>query len=90
MSVIGPHVPRRSNNDNDLSRLLSAAVINREFRNLLLSNPEDALTWGYKGQRFYLEREERDLILSLQAKSLPDLALHLAKVRKRGQRAVIT
>jgi hypothetical protein len=90
MSIIGPHIPRRSTRDNDLSRLLSAAVINQEFRKLLLSNPEHALTWGYKGERFRLEKEERDVILSLQAKSLPDLAFQLAKTRQRGRRGFIT
>jgi hypothetical protein len=90
MSIIGPHIPRCSNRDNDLSRLLSAAVINQEFRRLLLSNPEDALNWGYKGETFYLEKEERDLLLSLQAKSLPDLALQLAKARKRGRSGLTT
>lgn len=90
MSIIGPHIPRRSTKDDDLSRLLSAAVINQEFRKLLLSNPDDALTLGYKGERFCLEKEERDLILSLRAKTLPDLALQVAKARKRGRRGLTT
>jgi uncharacterized protein (DUF169 family) len=90
MSIIGPHIPRQSTSDNDLSRLLSAAVINQEFRRLLLSNPEHALAWGYKGERFYLKKEERDVILSLQAKSLPDLAFQLAKARQRGRTGFTT
>ncbi|HZD57901.1 MAG TPA: hypothetical protein VE136_14315 [Anaerolineales bacterium] len=86
MSIIGPHVPVRSKNDSGLNRLLSAAVINREFRKLLLSKPDDALALGYKGERFCLEQEERELILSLQAKTLPDLAFRLAKARQEAGR----
>lgn len=86
MSIIAPHVPARRKNDGGLNRLLSAAVINREFRNLLLSRPDDALELGYKGERFCLEKEEQDLILSLQAKTLPELAFQLAKARQGGGR----
>jgi len=62
----------------NLSRLLSAAVINRSFRDLLLSNPEKALAMGVNGETFRLDRGERELILSIRANSLADFAVKVA------------
>jgi hypothetical protein len=63
---------------NELSRLLTAAVVNRGFCKLLLTNPASALERGYNGESFRLGREERDLILSIRAKSLAEFAMQLA------------
>ena len=41
-------------NHGEISRLLTAAVINEGFRKMLLTNPELALTKGYKGESFHL------------------------------------
>jgi hypothetical protein len=60
-----------------ISRLLAAAVINHEFRDLLLSDPEKALTQGYQGETFNLDYQERRRVLSVRAKSLTDFALQL-------------
>ncbi len=59
----------------NLSRLISAAVINRGFRDLLLSNPEKALSMGVNGETFRLNRDERELVLSIRASSLADFAV---------------
>jgi hypothetical protein len=59
----------------NISRLISAAVINQRFRKLLLTNPEMALVSGYNGESFRLEREEKELVLSIQATSLSDFAM---------------
>jgi hypothetical protein len=67
-------VPR---NGKELSRLLTAAVINREFCNLLLANPALAVANGYNGQSFQLATEEEELILSIRATSLADFAAQL-------------
>ena len=63
----------------ELSRLLSAAVINPEFCHLLLDNPELALESGFQGEDFLFEEEGTQLILSIRAASLADLANQLAR-----------
>jgi hypothetical protein len=61
----------------EISRLLTAAIVNQSFCHLLLTNPASALAKGYNGEAFRLEREERDRVLSIQARSLADFALQL-------------
>jgi hypothetical protein len=57
-----------------LNRLFAAAVVSRQFRDMLLKNPEEALRNGYLGETFSLTKEERDLLASIRADSLTDLA----------------
>ncbi len=59
---------------NGLSRVFAAAVVSRQFRDLLLQNPREALVKGYLGETFTLTPEESDLIASIRANSLSDLA----------------
>ncbi len=61
-------------NSNGLSRVFAAAVVNRQFCDLLLRDPQEALQKGYLGETFPLSKEERDLIVSINAQSLSDLA----------------
>jgi short-subunit dehydrogenase len=63
----------------ELSRLLTAAVVNQEFCNLLLANPGMAVTIGYNGEPFDLAAEEQELIVSINATSLADFAKQLTK-----------
>lgn len=57
-----------------LSRLFAAAVVNRDFCDMLLNDPQEALRKGYLGETFMLTHDERDLIFSIRAHSLADLA----------------
>jgi len=57
-----------------ISRVFAAAVVNRQFCDMLLQDPSIALQKGYLGETFPLSKEEQDLIISIQAKSLSDLA----------------
>ena len=57
-----------------ISRLLSAAVINKRFRELLLTNPDQALAQGYSGEDFLLTYQERKLVLAIRAENLIDFA----------------
>ncbi len=57
-----------------LSSLFAAAVVSTSFRDMLLRDPEKALRQGYLGQGFDLSQEDASLIVSLNAKSLADLA----------------
>ncbi|MBC8335882.1 MAG: hypothetical protein ISR59_07605 [Anaerolineales bacterium] len=58
----------------EVTRLLAAAVVNRQFRFLLLNDPVQALKMGYQGEKFAFTKHERDLISSINAKSLSELA----------------
>jgi hypothetical protein len=57
-----------------LSRLFAAAVVNQQFCEMLLTNPQEALRKGYLGETFMLTKTERELIISIRARSLADLA----------------
>ncbi len=61
----------------EISRLLTAAVVNAGFRKMLLANPEMALSKGYKGESFHLSKEERSRIASIHATSLTDFAAQI-------------
>jgi hypothetical protein len=63
----------------NISRLISAAVVNQRFCKLLLTNPEKAIASGYNGETFRLDRKEQELILSIQASSLADFAVKVSK-----------
>jgi hypothetical protein len=76
-SVLPLRVAETPRNLAGLSRLFEAAVVNRQFCQLLLSQPETALRQGYMGHSFDLTFEEQALIISVQANSLPDLAHQL-------------
>jgi hypothetical protein len=54
--------------------LFAVAIVNRDFRNLLLHDPKAALENGYLGEQFYLSDAEQNLLISIQADSLTDLA----------------
>ena len=63
-----------------LNKLFAAAVVNNQFSQLLLNQPEAALQEGYLGDTFDLTPEEQALIISIRAKSLPELAQQVTKV----------
>ena len=65
------------NPSGGISRLLAAAVINQGFRDLLLTRPAEALAQGYYGEEFALDRNEKNLVLSIQAKDLSDFAIQI-------------
>jgi len=66
--------------DTGLNKLFAAAIVNNQFCQLLLDHPEVALQQGYFGDSFDLSPEEQALIISIRAKSLPDLAQQVTKV----------
>lgn len=61
----------------ELNRLLTAAVVNRRFCRLLLTNPLRALTLGYRGEAFALNPTEIQCISAIRATSLREFALQL-------------
>jgi hypothetical protein len=75
MATYGP--PRLPVTGKEVSRLLTAAVINQRFCKMLLENPGRALDTGYYGEFFRLATEEKARILSIRAQSLADFAMQL-------------
>lgn len=73
------HVSDTLPNGKELSRLITAAVVNQGFCNLLLANPAIALAAGYNGEPFHLATEEQELILSIRATTLADFATQLTQ-----------
>lgn len=57
-----------------LHRLFTAAIVNSQFREKLLSEPELALAGGYLGQAFALSDQEKTIISSVRARDLTDFA----------------
>jgi len=70
------------NPSGGISRILAAAVINQGFRDLLLTRPAEALAQGYYGEEFALDHNEKNLVLSLQAKDLSEFALQITTYLK--------
>lgn len=68
-----------------VSRVLAAAVINRRFCRLLLTNPAAALAIGYRGESFMLSTAEKELLLQINATTLPEFAkLLLRQIQKHN------
>jgi len=64
----------------EFSRILSAAVINQKFRDLLLNDPDRAVSRGFNGESFNLSSKEKKELSSLQGLSLADFASQLAQI----------
>ena len=62
---------------SEVGKLLTAAVVSEAFRQLLLTNPAQALADGYNGIHFALTSQEEERLLAIKAASLSDLALQL-------------
>ena len=63
--------------NDELNRLLSAAVVSKSFQNMLLTNPEIAVTSGYQGETFNLSPEDQNWLYSIRPTSLIDLAANM-------------
>jgi hypothetical protein len=68
----------------DISRMLTAAVVSRKFCQLLLADPLLAMRSGYNGESFQLSADETDLLLSIQATTLRDFAAQLLMAGNKG------
>jgi hypothetical protein len=77
--------PGAQDSTNSLNRLVAAAVVNRNFRDLLLTEPAQALTCGFQGEVFDLDTQDARMILSIQAESLSDFAQQLADLQNNKQ-----
>jgi hypothetical protein len=68
-------------NDSVYSRIITAAVINERFCNLLLNDPEKAINVGYSGETFDMNMEDKLFLSSIRANNLSDFALKLVQAR---------
>ena len=66
-------------NNFEISRLLTAAVINKKFCKMLLNDPAKALDKGYYGEAFRLAKDEKEELTSIHAKSLVEFATQLTE-----------
>jgi hypothetical protein len=75
--------PTATNNNDEISRVLAAAVVNHQFRSQLLNDPLLALDNGYMGEPFSLTEDQRSTIASIHADTLSDLAIQLTSAISR-------
>jgi hypothetical protein len=73
-TTVSQNFASKPRSSSGLSQVFAAAVVNQQFCTMLLQDPSIALQKGYLGQAFSLSKEEQDLITSIRAKSLSDLA----------------
>lgn len=67
-------------NQQEFSRLLTAAVINGSFRQALLNNPGDAISSGFGGEAFNLGADVVKRLSTIRATSLAEFASQLANI----------
>ena len=72
--------PKRQLASSEYSRILSAAVINSNFRQMLLNDPVKAISNGYSGEQFNINTEEKVRLSTIRATSLADFAAQLSQV----------
>ena len=72
--------PKRQLSSTEYSRILSAAVINSHFRQMLLNDPVKAISNGYSGEQFNINNEEKVRLSVIRATSLADFATQLSQV----------
>ncbi len=66
VNVIYPH--------HEISRIMTAAVVNVTFRQDLLRNPVSAIENGFGEETFILEQEQSERLSKIQAGTLEEFA----------------
>lgn len=66
-----------SSSNDEMNRLLCAAVVSKSFRSMLMANPEIAVASGYQGEIFNLSEEDRVWLSSIRPANLVDLAANM-------------
>jgi hypothetical protein len=66
--------------NSEISRIVSAAVVNKRFCSTLLSNPVSALSHGYCGEPFSLSADQKNRIAMIKEDSLEEFAAKLALI----------
>ena len=66
--------------NSEISRIVSAAVVNKHFCSTLLTNPSSAISQGYCGEPFRLSAAQKDRIAMIKESSLEGFAAKLAQI----------
>ncbi len=66
--------------NSEISRIVSAAVINKHFCSELLADPSSAISRGYCGEPFSLTAEQKSRIGMIRENSLEGFAAQLAQL----------
>jgi len=66
----------------EINRMLTAAVVNKRFEKLLLTNPGLAIANGYAGETFNFNEKAQLRIAAIRAESLQDFARQLIQVQE--------
>jgi hypothetical protein len=85
---VGTPLDYSAQND-ELNRLLSAAVVSKSFCNMLLSSPELALSNGYQGEAFNLCDADRNWLFSIKPTSLSDLAANMLTHQQKASQEIL-
>jgi hypothetical protein len=64
----------------EISRIISAAVINKRFCVALLADPSSAISQGFFGEPFQLSSEQKNRISRIKENSLEGFAAQLARL----------
>jgi hypothetical protein len=80
---IESYQPQQRHCSSELSRILTAAVINKRFQQKLLKDPIHAIDSGYGSEHFQLSSRERSLVAGIKANSIEDFASQLLHSRER-------
>lgn len=70
---------------DELNRLLSAAIVSKSFRNMLLNDPEIAVASGYQGETFNLSPEDQNWLYSIRPANLVDLAANMVAYQQESK-----
>jgi hypothetical protein len=60
--------------DQEISRIMTAAVVSLRFRRDLLSNPLNAIECGFGEETFILEQEQVECLADIHATTLEEFA----------------
>ena len=71
------HVDPNESVRMECGRLIHAAVINRRFLDMLLTNPVKSIEIGYCGEKFAFTHEEKQRIKLIHASNLADFSNQL-------------
>ena len=69
--------PNQIESTSEINKVLSAAVVSKNFRNSLLTNPGPTIKKGYGGEFFNLTVLDIEKISMIKAQSLDDFARQL-------------
>ena len=69
--------------NDEMNRLLCAAVVSKSFRSMLMANPEIAVASGYQGETFNLSDEDRSWLFSIRPANLIDLAANMVTYQQK-------